>query len=226
MDLASVGFASLLVPSDVVLLSVHLAATAAMFGLIWFVQVVHYPLFAAIGRDGFAAYETAHRRRTAFVVGPLMAAEGLTAEMLVIAPPVGVGLALPVAGVVVLGVIHMSTVWLQVPRHAELNEGYDDATLRRLVRSNWVRTVGWSGSHGTMRTVIGLELLFEEGRSWSWRVAGRPGTDRVVEASGPDVSRVAFGVPWIEAGYVVVCRIALGRLDALGRRAVTPRRVR
>ncbi|MEO8696205.1 MAG: hypothetical protein ABI658_22000 [Acidimicrobiales bacterium] len=145
MDLASVVFASVFVPPDAALLSLHLAATAAMFGLIWFVQVVHYPLFAAVGRDGFVSYETAHRRRTAFVAGPLMAAEGLTAGLLVVARPAGVGLALPVAGVVLLGVIHMSTVWQQVPRHAELNEGYDDVTLRRLVRSNWVRTLGWSG---------------------------------------------------------------------------------
>ena len=144
MEFASVVFASVLSPSDAALLSLHLAATAAMFGLIWFVQVVHYPLFAAVGREGFVSYETAHRRRAAFVVGPLMAAEGLTAVLLAIAPPAGVWEALPVAGVVLLGVIHMSTVWLQVPRHAELNEGYDDATLRRLVLSNWVRTVGWS----------------------------------------------------------------------------------
>ena len=137
--------ASVFVPSDAVLLALHLAATAAMFGLIWFVQVVHYPLFAAVGRDSFVSYETAHRRRTTFVVGPLMAAEGLSAVLLIVAPPAGVGLVLPVAGLVLLGVIHMSTVWLQVPRHAELNEGYDEATVRRLVRSNWVRTLGWSG---------------------------------------------------------------------------------
>jgi hypothetical protein len=141
----SVVLASVFVPSDAALLALHLAATAAMFGLIWFVQVVHYPLFAAVGRDGFVSYETAHRRRTAFVVGPLMAAEGLSAVVLVVAPPAGVGPALPVAGLVLLGVIHMSTVWLQIPQHAELNEGYDDATVRRLVRSNWVRTLGWSG---------------------------------------------------------------------------------
>jgi len=151
---ASVVSASVLSASDVALLSLHLAATAAMFGLIWFVQVVHYPLFAAVGRDGFVSYEAAHRRRTAFVVGPLMAAEGLTAGLLVIAPPAGVGLALPAAGLVLLGVIHTSTVWLQVPRHAELNEGYDDATLRRLVLSNWVRTVGWS-----VRCAIAVAML-------------------------------------------------------------------
>ena len=47
---------------EAVLLVVHLAATAAMCGLIWFVQVVHYPLFAGVGDDGFTAYEQRHQR--------------------------------------------------------------------------------------------------------------------------------------------------------------------
>ncbi len=132
MNLVSVVIAVGLRPSGMAILSMHLAATAAMFGLIWFVQVVHYPLFGSVGSDGFVAYETAHRRRTSFVVGPLMAAEGLTAVWLVADPPNGVGLALPAAGLVLLGVIHASTVWLQVPRHAELSSGYDDAIVRRL----------------------------------------------------------------------------------------------
>jgi hypothetical protein len=129
---------------DVGLLSIHLAATAAMGGLIWFVQVVHYPLFDAVGREEFVSYETAHRRRTAVVVGPLMAAEALTAGLLVLAPSAGLGRGLPLAGIGVLGVIYLSTVCLQVPRHAELSGGYDESTHRRLVRSNWIRTVGWS----------------------------------------------------------------------------------
>ena len=62
----------------VVLLSLHLAATAVMTGLIWFVQVVHYPLFAAVGAEQFVAYEVAHQRRTSFVVGLPMLVEGLT----------------------------------------------------------------------------------------------------------------------------------------------------
>lgn len=83
------------------------------------------------------------------------------------------------------------------------------------------------GSKGFVRTVIGLELpfevtRFEEGRSWSWSVAGCPATDHVVEARGPDMSSVAFGVPWIAAPYLVVCRMALRRLDELGRQEVTP----
>jgi hypothetical protein len=143
------------VAADEALLSTHLAATAAMAGLIWFVQVVHYPLFEAVGRDGFVSYETAHRRRTSVVVGPLMAAEAVTAGLLVLAPPAGLGRGLPLAGVGVLCLIHLSTVCLQVPRHAELSRGYDESTQRRLVRSNWVRTVGWS-----VRCVMALAMMF------------------------------------------------------------------
>ncbi len=49
----------------------HLLATALLPGLIWFVQVVHYPLFAAVGQEGFHAYERQHQRLKAFVVAPL-----------------------------------------------------------------------------------------------------------------------------------------------------------
>jgi hypothetical protein len=130
--------------SQSVVLTSHLLATAAMVGLIWFVQLVHYPLFAAVGSGGFAEYEQLHQRRTSFVVGPLMAAEGATAVWLAVAPPDGLWPILPLLGLAVLGVIHASTVLLQVPQHAALSSGYDRAGVVRLVRTNWVRTVGWS----------------------------------------------------------------------------------
>jgi hypothetical protein len=133
----------------------NVASAWMMTGIIWFVQVVHYPLFGGVGPDGFVAYETAHRQRTAFVVGPLMAVESVTALLLALAPPSGVGRAWPVVGVGLLGLIHASTVFLQVPRHAELNAGYDARAHRRLVRSNWIRTVGWT-ARGAVATVIVL----------------------------------------------------------------------
>ena len=53
---------------ELVLLA-HVGATLFMVGLIWFVQVVHYPLFGSVGREGFAGYSQAHSRLTGFVVG-------------------------------------------------------------------------------------------------------------------------------------------------------------
>jgi sterol desaturase/sphingolipid hydroxylase (fatty acid hydroxylase superfamily) len=66
----------------------NLAATWFMVGLIWFVQVVHYPLFAAVpAGEPFAAYHRQHVRRTTWVVAPVMLVELVTAVALLLARP-------------------------------------------------------------------------------------------------------------------------------------------
>ncbi len=144
--------------AESVQITMHLFATAGMVGLIWFVQVVHYPLFATVGSDHFASYETAHQRLTSFVVGPLMAVEGVTAIWLVVAPPAALSRVLPLLGLAVLGVIQASTVFLQVPQHAALANGYDPARVSRLVRTNWIRTVGWS-IRGIIASLIIIQVV-------------------------------------------------------------------
>ncbi len=42
-------------------LATHLFATAATVGLIWFVQLVHSPLFDRVGRSG-SAYSSRYQR--------------------------------------------------------------------------------------------------------------------------------------------------------------------
>ncbi len=136
------------------LLTVHLLATAGMMGLIWFVQLVHYPLFDQVGPEGFAEYEAAHQRRTTWVVGPLMALEGVTALVIAAGLRHEVGVVLPLIGLGLLAAIHLSTVALQVPAHTALSAGYDRAIVRRLVGTNWIRTCGW-----TLRTVVAALML-------------------------------------------------------------------
>ena len=140
------------------LLAVHLAATAGMMGLIWFVQVVHYPLFAAVDPDRFVAYEVAHTRLTAWVVGPLMAVVGVSALVIAALLRDEVGIVLPLVGLSLLAVIHASTVFLQVPAHRRLSAAYDAEVQQRLVRTNWVRTVGWS-----LRTVVATAMILAAG---------------------------------------------------------------
>jgi hypothetical protein len=139
---------------ETTLLAVHLAATAGMMGLIWFVQLVHYPLFEAVGPDHFVAYESAHQQRTSWVVGPLMGVEGVSALAIAAALRDEVGFVLAFVGLALLAVIHASTVLLQVPAHRRLSEGYDAEIVHRLVRTNWVRTIGWS-----LRVVVASALI-------------------------------------------------------------------
>jgi hypothetical protein len=137
-----------------IVLIVHGASTLMMAGLIWFVQVVHYPLFARVGAEGFPVYAGLHQRLTTMVVGPLMLAEAATAAWLTVRPPEGVPAALPIVGLALVAVVWLSTAALQVPCHRRLERGFDAAIGRRLVRSNWLRTIAW-----TARGVIALALL-------------------------------------------------------------------
>jgi hypothetical protein len=50
-----------------VLLLTHAAATLVMVGVIWFVQIAHYPLMARVSAGEFAAYEREHQTRTTLV---------------------------------------------------------------------------------------------------------------------------------------------------------------
>jgi hypothetical protein len=130
-------------PVSSLILLLHVAATLAMFGVIWFVQVVHYPLMADVGAAGFQNYEATHMSLTTLVVAPLMLVEFATALLLVAGvagkPVTGwwIGLAL-------LGVIWVSTFALQVPAHAKLTQGFDAVAHARLVGTNWIRTLAWT----------------------------------------------------------------------------------
>lgn len=136
----------------------NITSTLVLVGLIWFVQVVHYPQFAHVGKDHFADYQAAHVRSTTWVVALPMLVEAVTSAVLAWSPPsqelafaCWIGLALVVA-------IWLSTILLQVPKHNALREGFDSVAHHGLVRSNWIRTICWSG-RGALCLYILLSLL-------------------------------------------------------------------
>ncbi|TVQ64261.1 MAG: hypothetical protein EA379_02150 [Phycisphaerales bacterium] len=141
---------------DAAVLSVHAGATLAMMGLIWFVQIVHYPLYPKVGEEGFTEYERAHTRRTGFVVLPLMATELCAVAILCFLLPANVAPALIWTGLALVVLIWVSTFGVQVPLHMRLERSWDSATARRLVFTNWVRTLAWSA-----RGVIALVMIVQ-----------------------------------------------------------------
>lgn len=134
----------------------HLVATLMMTGLIWFVQVVHYPLFARVGAEAFGAYEQQHMRRTTWVVAPLMLVELATATAIWFAATPGLLWNLATGGLALLAIIWLSTACLQVPCHQQLSSLFTARAVTRLVATNWIRTAAWS-----LRGLIALALLIE-----------------------------------------------------------------
>lgn len=127
----------------IVLLLQGLASTYLM-GVIWFVQVVHYPLLTSVGRAEFPAYEQRHQQLVSYVVAPPMLIEVLTAGLLVWCQPATLPVWSTWVGVGLVAMLWWSTFFVQVPRHQELAKEFQEHTQRRLVATNWLRTAGWS----------------------------------------------------------------------------------
>ena len=128
---------------ELFILILNVAATLYMVGLIWFVQIVHYPLMGQIGEENYTEYQERHQRLTTWVVGPPMLTEAFTSVLMVAVPPV-TSTALTLLAVALLFLIWVSTGLLQVPYHAQLAKGFDLKAHRGLVMTNWIRTIAWT----------------------------------------------------------------------------------
>ena len=118
----------------------NLAVSWALAVLIWMVQAIVYPGFRRIPAEGFVDYHRWYVARISLIVTPLMFAEAvLTVMWLSIA---GTPAAMISAALVL--VVWLSTFLLQVPSHNRLKYGKDRVLIRRLVATNWIRTVAWS----------------------------------------------------------------------------------
>ena len=129
----------------------HLLLSLYMLGLIWFVQVVHYPLMGQVGKAVFVTYEQAHTRLTSWVTAPPMLGELGTGLFLLYLHS---GSPFWWANAVGIATLWASTFFIQVPLHNALSRQFDDYHHRQLVRTNWIRTVVW-----TARALALLTLL-------------------------------------------------------------------
>jgi hypothetical protein len=136
----------------------HLVSTAVMVGVIWTVQLVHYPLMALVGAERFPAYESAHAPRMAVVVMLPWTVEGATTLWLLMAPPPGVPPWLLGVGAAAAATTVAVTMGWSVPAHARLADGFNAAVHARLVRTNWLRTLAWT-AHAMVAVAVTVLAL-------------------------------------------------------------------
>jgi hypothetical protein len=122
-------------------LALHLASTWMLAGLIWVVQILAYPQFRRVPPAEFVAYHLAHCWRIGFLVAPLLAVEALSATWLLYRGHREGPFLLSIS---LIPVIWLSTAVLQAPLHTKLMAGFDPELIRRLILSNWLRTLAWT----------------------------------------------------------------------------------
>lgn len=137
------------------LLLAQVVVSCFLTGLIWLVQVVHYPLMSRVGPERFADYERLHAAWITPVVGPAMLVEAAVAALLLLQRPPTVPAWACWTGAGLVVAIWAVTFLISVPCHGVLAQGFDAAAHERLVATNWIRTVGW-----TLRAALAVWMLW------------------------------------------------------------------
>lgn len=120
---------------------VNLVVSAILTGLIWTIQVVHYPSFIHLGKDGFQAGYRSHLRGILPLTGFLMSLEITVFLIWWVQMSWSAQLTIPA---LCLAWIWGSTFLIHIPQHKRLSTGYDPVLIQQLVLTNWGRTIAWS----------------------------------------------------------------------------------
>ena len=126
------------------LLLLNFAVAAYLVGLIWTVQLVHYPAFGLVPKAAWPAFHAAHTRRMSYVVlAPMVLELGLAGWLAWAgraALPGGAGW----WSLVLVGLVWAVTFFISVPFHNRLEHGFDYVAIDGLTRTNWLRTLAWT----------------------------------------------------------------------------------
>ncbi|GAC1555130.1 MAG: hypothetical protein NVS3B10_16210 [Polyangiales bacterium] len=137
-------------------LLVQLATTLPLVGLIWFVQVVAYPLFARVAAADFVAYHASHSRLITYVVAPLMVGELASAMAWLLWPLEGVPRPVAWVGAALAVTTWVVTMFVSVPQHEVLARGFDPRAHELLVVTNWLRTAAWTARGAILLWVVAV----------------------------------------------------------------------
>ncbi len=134
--------------------TVHVAATMAMVGLMWTVHLVHYPLFAKVGTDAYPAYQADHIDRIGVVLVLPWGLEGAAIVALLALGWRNRIRPLAIVGAVLMVLILFVTAVWAAPVHGELLDGFDVEQHDTLMNANLVRTLLWTARGGVAIAMV------------------------------------------------------------------------
>ena len=130
-----------MLPNNFVLLG-HLIFTSIMTGVIWVIQIVHYPSFHFIEKELYTAFQKFHMNKISIIVIPIMLAELITGMMLFLDKSAKSPFL--IVSFVILVLIWLITGVFFSKAHNELMTGYQELVVNQLVVMNWIRTLLWT----------------------------------------------------------------------------------
>ena len=124
------------------LYKIHIVSTSLMVGVIWIMQLVHYPSFNFINIEEYKSFQEFHMKRISLIVIPAMILE-LTSGVLIFWIYQTDNIFFNIS-LFCLFFIWFLTAILFSKMHQKLTLGYQISIVTKLVNLNWLRTISWT----------------------------------------------------------------------------------
>ena len=111
-----------------------------MLGVILTTQIVNYPLFLCVIKSNFKKYHSTYVNKISLIVMPIMLLE-LVLSILLLSIIQNLSSLIILLSIML---IFLSTIFLQVPVHQKLENGYNNQSINYLINTNWIRTLLWA----------------------------------------------------------------------------------
>ena len=132
-----------MLPNNFVLVLIaHLIFSSIMTGVIWVIQIVHYPSFHFIEKELYTAFQKFHMNKISIIVIPVMLAELITGIMLLFDKSSKSFFL--ITSLIILILIWAITGVFFSKVHSKLIFGYQELVVNQLVVMNWIRTLLWT----------------------------------------------------------------------------------
>ena len=125
---------------DSILWNLYTYASIGLVGLIWTIQMVHYPSFRFVDEKQWERFHGLHTFSISIIVMPPMLVEMVLSLYFAFFHPGWITytcLAIVIA-------IWINTFFQAVPLHNKLQKKMDISIIKKLVQVNWIRTFLWS----------------------------------------------------------------------------------
>ncbi|MBC7691152.1 MAG: hypothetical protein H7222_05235 [Methylotenera sp.] len=138
---------------------IHAICVIWMTSVIWIIQCIVYPSFAEVEPTRFKTFHELHMNRITWIVAPPMLLQLFTSALLLFFrfPGGFLGETPPTPGPDFAGfhfvcalALFLSTFFISVPHHDQLQKDFNPASARRLVKWNWIRTGIWTVEFGVV----------------------------------------------------------------------------
>ena len=133
------------------LLVAHIISTSIMVGVIWVIQLVHYPSFKYMKDSDYIIFQKYHMSNISYIVFPAMFTELITSLLIFFS---GEKSFLFMLSMICLSLIWVITGVLFTKFHSTLQKGKDLKMIEKMIKANWIRTLLW-----TMRLIMILFVI-------------------------------------------------------------------